>query len=1009
MDNISNIPERSSTALDIKKKLREYLDAKTEDLLVNHTHQHDFSEYDWWVSELVQAAQDKGTQDGEPSTLIDYTAGAISDDNGEVVRISIKNGVIIESIPKFGYVLDHWESIDGFEISTDNPLIFTNIEESVVVKAIHVLDENKIHIVFDANGGYYESADISRIDVSTYPDHKIGIPTNIPIRDNYIFKGYHSDNCDIVWNNGTFSPRVVSNDTSIIFLAIWQPTSATVTYDPNGGTITGESTQSYPLNSSITIYGAENVSRDHGRFLGWLLNGVLYEPGSQIIIQDNITLVAQWSIEYQVRTAVDGEGATSPTYQLCEENSVISINATPSDGYEFLKWTDDLGVEYYQDTLEITVVRDCIYTAYFRSIVPDHRVVVRVDNYLSGEVSDGTSIGESIEYLGWSGDCLDIRAISNTDYKFQSWEIVESYIIERQGEQLTYIIPNTPSYIEIIAHFEYTGEVNTPTRLVVDVSDLTDVDVLDVIFYNYEVDIYSDRYECTCYTGNTIDFIIDYRSSTLVFDRWNIISGDCTLLSDTQRGQVEIGESVSVIKPIFRPLDNEVSVSISIDPIEAGVVSWSGGRTTYTGLTGDSISGVSVLSDLFTMEGGGIEYSDTIGDYQRLQTSDNYNSFTYVLDRVQNITLKPIHKLTPEASIECVEGSVSQDRATLHYSITRNGWSTDQVIEVYNKTGDLIKTIGISSDIGMVNITGLSPASLYIAKIILRYGDGDKVEDACEFITLDGATSWNIYLKSDNSSLCNNHDLHIGTGGDISNAHYLIRNAICSDDGFKILCSANSQNFVNWEVIEGNCNINDTSSMSTSIIPISMENNRIIIVAHTRQSTSDRTLNVTIKTATYSQLLTSSQAFFTINSGVNHYYNRSNIGVNDLIKLHSVDIEGYAFDKFLIIDPSYTSEETPGVYIEDSQLKFNEQYLFNISQVTIYAYYIEEGVLPSNLSTTTLIFNDQQPITVLNGYGRDYRYDIDINKESIFEDGISSVFENSDVEDNQNELPGTIG
>lgn len=129
----------------------------------------------------------------------------------------------------------------------------------------------------------------------------------------------------------------------------------TITYDPNGGTMTGEPQTKYNVNSTVTI--ADAPERNGYIFAGWQLaektgnwEAGTYNPAQRITEgkYGNVTLVAQWNektavINYEV-VGPDGCGSVSPTSETVNmvTGTANGSTATASnDTYKFVGWYSD--------------------------------------------------------------------------------------------------------------------------------------------------------------------------------------------------------------------------------------------------------------------------------------------------------------------------------------------------------------------------------------------------------------------------------------------------------------------------------------------------------------------------------------------------------------------------------------------------------------------------------------------------------------------------------------------
>lgn len=140
-----------------------------------------------------------------------------------------------------------------------------------------------------------------------------------------------------------------------IIVFVYKAVDYTITYDPNGGTMTGKTQTKYNVNSTVTI--ADAPERNGYIFAGWQLaektgnwEAGTYNPAQRITEgkYGNVTLVAQWNektavINYEV-VGPEGCGSVSPTSETVNmvTGTANGSTATASnDAYKFVGWYSD--------------------------------------------------------------------------------------------------------------------------------------------------------------------------------------------------------------------------------------------------------------------------------------------------------------------------------------------------------------------------------------------------------------------------------------------------------------------------------------------------------------------------------------------------------------------------------------------------------------------------------------------------------------------------------------------
>ena len=156
---------------------------------------------------------------------------------------------------------------------------------------------NTYTITFNANGGENAPSNITK----TY-DTDIKLPTKVPTKEGYIFKGWEKDGKTYQAGDTLSEDLATENNTIVELKAIWVPTKYDIIFDANGG-------ENAPANV-VKTYGtdltlpAEYPTREGYDFYGWSLKQDTIEKGympSDVINKDfevgedkAITLYAVW-------------------------------------------------------------------------------------------------------------------------------------------------------------------------------------------------------------------------------------------------------------------------------------------------------------------------------------------------------------------------------------------------------------------------------------------------------------------------------------------------------------------------------------------------------------------------------------------------------------------------------------------------------------------------------------------------------------------------------------------
>ena len=217
---------------------------------------------------------------------------------------------------------------------------------------------NRYTFTFNANGGSTPSSS----SISKNYGEAIGtLPTCSRAADNtytYAFAGWFNTSATSGGTQLTMTTKVTSNKT---WYARWTATYRiyTVTYDGNGGT-PSQSSSSFYYNEALGTL--PTVTRTGYTFKGWSTsaNGPVNVSTTTKVTGD-VTYYAIWQINSYTLTVTAGTGGTvsgSGTYNYGE---TVTLKATASSGYHFVKWSD--GNTNANRT--VTVTRNATYTAIF--------------------------------------------------------------------------------------------------------------------------------------------------------------------------------------------------------------------------------------------------------------------------------------------------------------------------------------------------------------------------------------------------------------------------------------------------------------------------------------------------------------------------------------------------------------------------------------------------------------------------------------------------------------------
>ena len=174
----------------------------------------------------------------------------------------------------------------------------------------------------------------------------------------YIFAGWY-DNAEY---KGTAVTEISTTDFgNKEYFASWTPITYTVKFDANGGSGTmTDMNRTYADGATLT---ANVYSYESHTFTGWNTasdgTGTTYADGYDGDLASDegaiVTLYALWDdVVYTVNAINDGNGTASASADTGIKDAIITVSATPNDGYQFAGWEVVTGGVTLDDATAVT-------------------------------------------------------------------------------------------------------------------------------------------------------------------------------------------------------------------------------------------------------------------------------------------------------------------------------------------------------------------------------------------------------------------------------------------------------------------------------------------------------------------------------------------------------------------------------------------------------------------------------------------------------------------------------
>ena len=334
-----------------------------------------------------------------------------------------------------GYTFGGWYTVDNGDVQVNETSIVEHRENHTLYARWNPI---QVMLYFNGNGGNITETQKEVSYGKTYG--ALPIPTN----KDYVFKGWYTS---MVGGEEISPEKVVNITSSIMLYARWGGENVTITFDPNGGTVS----TIHKLVKYADNYGELPIPEKSGyNFLGWHVSGKeeIINATSIVQIKAEHTLYAKWSKDsYNISFFTNG-GNFDKTYNTTVfVGGIYGTLPTPEkEGHIFLGWFDS----------DASNARQVFATGEFNSTKPvtlyahwkakEHKVHLKGN----GAVLSNDTI---IVSYGSTYDKLPTPTMEN--YTFEGW-----YTHPIDGTQITtYTLVKTN--VEEVLYAHWTGNPQT--------------------------------------------------------------------------------------------------------------------------------------------------------------------------------------------------------------------------------------------------------------------------------------------------------------------------------------------------------------------------------------------------------------------------------------------------------------------------------------------------------------------------------------------------------------------
>ena len=231
-----------------------------------------------------------------------------------------------------GYKQTGWATVDGGEKVYDLGATYTADE---AITLYPVWTANQYTVTLDSNGG--DSVTPSTV-TATYDQSLNNLP--VPKRLRYVFSGWYDSQIggkQYVNADGNSTAKYDKTENCTLYAQWQEAPDCTVTFDPNGGTLTGAATSSEQQNAPIAQ--PADPTRTGYAFTGWYQDADCTQAWSfSDWLTGDMTLYAGWRANsYTITFDTAGGSAIGPITQ--DYGTTINAPAAPTKtGYTFTGW-----------------------------------------------------------------------------------------------------------------------------------------------------------------------------------------------------------------------------------------------------------------------------------------------------------------------------------------------------------------------------------------------------------------------------------------------------------------------------------------------------------------------------------------------------------------------------------------------------------------------------------------------------------------------------------------------
>ncbi len=341
-------------------------------------------------------------------------------------------------------------------------------------------------ISFDENGGSGAPASVIKTDGVT-----LYLPTTVPTRFNYAFRGWSTDSTATTATYSSGSSFTKNEDTTLYAVWEYDPVKYSVSYSANGGS-GAPATQNKTHGVELTLSTVQPIRSGYD-FMGWATSSsstsVSYAPGDSYSDDADITLYAVWQLTNYDFSISNLTFSRSDPYKYDQITVKVRV-----DNWDKIHAYAEIPVQlYYDDELMCTQyvdlavydVANIMFTLNVGGAVGDKTIEARINwaAHDSETRTENNAVSSAILVRDFDYD-VSVDPVTVTGNYCEGMDVVTSfYVLNNSDYDITPDMHNTARFVA----YYYNGS----NKVVITTQDWADVVVpaggTNLVYFKWQV------------------------------------------------------------------------------------------------------------------------------------------------------------------------------------------------------------------------------------------------------------------------------------------------------------------------------------------------------------------------------------------------------------------------------------------------------------------------------------------------------------------------------------------